>query len=67
MNPLYTLENRYILQNNIREFRVIRKPFSTFHKIVKTGEGFKGIGYHFLNNFIGFFTRFPLYFSFLRG
>lgn len=67
INPAYLLENRFILQNRLPEFRTIHNTYRSLEKLLRYGEGFKGIGYHFINNGIGFFTRIPLYLSMLAG
>lgn len=63
INPIYVLENRYILQNSIKEFQTYRRPFKAIRKIADHGEAFRGISFHVINNLVGFVTRFPAYFS----
>lgn len=67
LNPVHMLENRYILQNRLPEFRVIRKPFKAVQKIMRQGEALKGLSFHWINNTVGFFTRFPMYLSLIAG
>ena len=67
INPLQMMENRYILQNNIKEFRAFRKPVKLLRKAMFTGEAFRGMSFHFVNNTIGLFTRIPFYLSIISG
>lgn len=62
MNLFQVLENRYILQNNIHEFRVFRNIFRVIGKMVTRGELFKGASYHGINTFIELSLRMPILF-----
>ena len=52
LNVFHLAENRYILQNNIKEFRVFRNASKAIRKMFSRREIYTAVSYHFLNSFI---------------
>lgn len=73
-NILHMAENRYILQNNLPEFRgktpsylVFRNGTRVIRKMLLRKEALTGAFFHPFNTFLDIFCRFPLLLSFING